>query len=136
MAKLSIWIIPRIYFKFWKIKKRLDKQILYHRQSFKNIYSNVLLNKLRMSCICLAAILIRCWHLKEPLLVRNDHEVFTAIDYANYYKKINIDIALDLKQNLPLIILGNKGLNLYYGTRWSHLQRHIDRLIRKISNSM
>ena len=100
-------------------KKRLDKQILYHRQSFKNIYSNAVIKQTSNELLyMLKWPFNQVLALKGTALVRNDREVFTAIDYANLLQENKYRYSTGLKAELTFDNTRNKGLNLYYGTRW------------------
>jgi Tol biopolymer transport system component len=118
---------------FENLKKRLDKQILFHRQSMENtIDSNDVVKDVTNE-----AFYILKWPFSDVLalkgtsLFRNDRTAYLATDLNNLKKKNVYKNWVGLKLELTFDNTINKGLNLYYGTRYKlfgEVYRQIDSL--------
>jgi Tol biopolymer transport system component len=104
---------------FENLRQRLDRQLLYHRQTLQNVQdysviktsSNQLLYVLKYPFSQVLAV-------KTTALVRNDRDVFLSTDLHNLQEPNVYKTWGGLKGELIFDNTREKGLNLYYGTRW------------------
>ncbi len=104
---------------FENLKKRLDRQIIFHRQAFKNLAANALVkthsNQILFS---LRWPFNQVTSLKTTLSGRYDRNVFLSTDlknlnednYNRYWAGLKFEYIFDNTRDL--------GLNLYHGTRY------------------
>ena len=74
--------------------------------------------------------------VKGTALVRNDRDVYTAVDYSNLLKDNKYRYWIGLKGELTFDNTRTKGLNLYYGTRWklfAEIYRQIDQKNKQLN---
>jgi Tol biopolymer transport system component len=102
------------------LKKRLDKQLIFHRQTVENTIDSIHVVKDATNEV----LYVLKWPFSDILalkgtgLVRNDRTAFLATD-INSLQRPNIYTTWGgLKAELTFDNTITKGLNLYYGTRW------------------
>lgn len=104
---------------FENLKKRIDKQILFHRQTMQNVQDNAIIkNSSNQALYVVKYPFSQVLGLKTTALIRNDRNVFLSIDLNNLKEPNIYKTWGGLKAELIFDNTRPKGLNLYYGTRW------------------
>jgi hypothetical protein len=104
---------------FENLKKRLDKQLLFHRQMLENVQENAIIkNASNQLLYVLKYPFSQVLGLKATALVRNDRDVYLSTDMNNLQEPNVYKTWGGLKAELIFDNTRDKGLNLYYGTRW------------------
>ncbi|MFH0866206.1 MAG: hypothetical protein V1904_08420 [Bacteroidota bacterium] len=104
---------------FENLNKRLDKQLLFHRQMLQNVQEHAIIkNSSNQLLYIIKYPFSQVLGFKTTALIRNDRDVYLSIDInsleePNVYKTWG-----GLKGELIFDNTRYKGLNLYYGTRW------------------
>ena len=101
------------------LKKRLDKQIVFHRKSFKDATNYSLINHHTNELYYILK-----WPLNQVISIkgtaslRNDKAVYLSTDIDNLIKSDIYNTWTGLKAEFIFDNTRKKGLNLYYGTRY------------------
>lgn len=104
---------------FENLRTRLDKQLLFHRQTLQNVQDNAIIkNTSNQVLYILKYPFSEVLGLKTTALVRNDRDVYLATDLSNLQEPNVYKTWAGLKAELIFDNTRPKGLNLYYGTRW------------------
>jgi len=104
---------------FENLKKRLDKQVLFDRQTLENITNSSVTKDITNEVLYILK-----WPFSEVIglkgtaLVRNDRTVDKSIDYPSLTTPDVYKTWAGLKGELTFDNTRDQGLNLYYGTRW------------------
>ena len=115
---------------FENLKRRLDKQILYDRQTLQSINDNSIIKDISNELLYMLK-----WPFSQVIgfkltsLVRNDRSVYKSTDVANLQQADVYKTWAGLKGELTYDNTREKGLNIYYGTRWklfAELYRQVD----------
>ncbi len=98
---------------------RLDRQLLFHRQSLQNSFDNAVVKHNSNEVLyVLKWPFSQIIGLKGTALLRNDRAVYLATDINNLKKSNEFKTWVGIKGELTFDNTREKGLNLYYGTRW------------------
>jgi Tol biopolymer transport system component len=112
------------------LRTRLDKQILFHRQSLQDIQDfSIIKHNSNELLYILKWPFSQVIGLKGTTLLRNDRAVYLSTDINNLKKGNEFKTWVGLKGELTFDNTREKGLNIYYGTRWklfAEVYRQVD----------
>ena len=101
------------------LRRRLDKQILFHRQTLQDNFDNAVIKHNSNEILyMLKWPFSQVLGIKGTAMVRNDRAVYRAIDITNLKKENEYKTWASLKAELIFDNTRAKGLNIYYGTRY------------------
>lgn len=104
---------------FENLRTRLDKQILFHRQSLKDILDNAVVKHNSNEILyMLKWPFSQVLGIKGTAMIRNDRAVYMSTDLNNLKKENEYKTWASLKAELIFDNTRDKGLNIYYGTRY------------------
>lgn len=104
---------------FENLRTRLDKQLLFHRQTLQDIQDNAIMKNTSNQVLYIVKYpFSQVLGLKMTALIRNDRDVYLATDIGNLQEPNVYKTWGGLKAELIFDNTRPKGLNLYYGTRW------------------
>ncbi|HNW97377.1 MAG TPA: hypothetical protein PKK00_03065 [Bacteroidales bacterium] len=117
---------------FENLKKRIDKQLTFHRQTLQETYTNaVIKTTTNQGFYILKYPFSQVLGLKTTTLLRNDREVYLSTDVNNLKEPTVFKTWAGLKAELIFDNTREKGTNLYYGTRWKIFAESYKRLDTK-----
>ena len=104
---------------FENLRKRIDKQILFHRQSLKTIEDNSNVKHHTNEVLYILKYpLNQVMSIKATSLLRNDQAIFLSTDLKNLKEPNIYKTWAGLKAELIYDNTREKGENIYYGTRY------------------
>ncbi len=135
-VRLNLNLINNEYlFSYTNLKKRLDKEIVFHRNSFENyngwevlrIYSHELFYKVTWPFSRVAAV-------KGTMSYRNDMGVYLSTDVFNLSRPNQYRNWVGVKGEFVFDNTKNLGLNLYQGTRYKVFGEYYQLVDRQANN--
>lgn len=104
---------------FENLKKRLDKQMIYHRQAFENSYGDTLSKTYSNEVMyVLKYPFNQVTAIKGTFSLRNDREVFLSTDLVNLARNDDNKIWAGAKGEYIFDNTRKLGINIYSGTRY------------------
>jgi hypothetical protein len=120
---------------FDNLKKRLDRSLVFHRQALLtgDDYSVI---KLRTNSLyyILKWPFSHVLALKGTVSARQDKKIYASTDIQNLKQPIITDYWGGLKGELVFDNTRNKGVNLYYGTRWKIFGEYFQKVGNEFNN--
>ncbi|MBC8147821.1 MAG: hypothetical protein H8E98_07545 [Bacteroidetes bacterium] len=119
-VRLSVSLDNNEYFlSFNNLKKRLDKEIIFHRKSIQDIqYNSIIKLNSHEAHYILKWPFSNVASIRGSAMLRNDRAVVMAVDLNNLMEPNVVSNWGGLKAEFVFDNTRNKGLNIYYGTRY------------------
>ncbi|MCF8299336.1 MAG: hypothetical protein K9J13_17435 [Saprospiraceae bacterium] len=119
-VRLSVSLDNNEYFlSFNNLKKRLDKEVIFHRKSIQNIqYYSIIKTISHEAHYVLKWPFSNVASIRGSGMLRNDRAVNMAVDLNNLLEPTTSTNWGGLKTEFVYDNTRNKGLNIYYGTRY------------------
>ncbi|MFC2111566.1 hypothetical protein ACFLQ5_03860, partial [Bacteroidota bacterium] len=119
-VRLTVSLDNNEYFlSFTNLKKRLDKQVIFHRKSIQDIqYNSIIKHNSHEAHYILKWPFNNVASVRGSAMLRNDRAVNMAVDLKNLMDPNIVSNWGGLKTEFVFDNTRNKGLNIYFGTRY------------------